>query len=138
MNERHRWMIATTLLMLAAVSLAGCSGGGEKSEEGTPGAAVQTFYGYLSEGSYEDAQAMYSAEAREIVADPEMFRSWAEQATKNNSIDKVVILDSTIAEDQLHASVDFELSFGGGSTEAYSVQLVDEAGEWRIGLVIPK
>lgn len=137
MNERHRWMIATTLLMLAAFCLAGCSGGGE-SEEGTPGAAVESFYRYLSEGSYEDAQAMYSAEAREIVADPEMFRSWAEQATKNNSIDKVVILDSTIAEDQVHASVDFELSFGGGSSEAYSVQLVDEAGEWKIGLVVPK
>lgn len=137
MNDRHRWMIATTLLMLAALALGGCSGSGQ-AEEGTPGAAVQEFYRHLGDGSYEVAQAMYSADAREIVADPEMFRSWAEQATHQNSIEKVSILDSNVAEDQTHASVDFEIAFRDGSAEAYSVQLVDEAGEWKLGLVVPK
>ena len=137
MNDRHRWMIATTLLMLAALALGGCSDSGQ-AEEGTPGAAVQDFYRHLGDGAYEAAQAMYSAEAREIVADPEMFRSWAEQATHQDSIAQVSILDSSIAENQTDASVDFEIAFKDGSTEAYSVQLVDEAGEWKLGLVVPK
>jgi hypothetical protein len=137
MNDRHRRMIATTLLMLAALALGGCSGSGQ-AEDGTPGAAVQNFYGHLGHGSYEAAQAMYSAEAREIVADPEMFRSWADQATRQGTIDKVIIVDSAIAEDQANATVDFEIAFRDGSTEAYSVQLVDDAGDWKLGLVIPK
>jgi len=137
MNDRHRRMIATTLLMLAALALGGCSGSGQ-AEEGTPGAAVQNFYGHLGDGSYEAAQAMYSAETREIVADPEMFRSWADQATRQDSIDKVIIVDSKTSEDQANAWVDFELAFRDGSTEAYSVQLVDDAGDWKLGLVVPK
>ena len=99
---------------------------------------MQNFYRHLGAGSYEAARAMYSAEAREIVADPEMFRSWADQATRQDSIEKVVITGSNIAEDQVNASVDFEIEFRDGSTEAYSVRLVDEGGEWELGLVVPK
>ena len=137
MNERHRWTIATTVLILTALSLSGCSGNGQ-AEEGTPGAAVQGFYRHLGNGTYEAAQAMYSAEAREIVADPEMFRAWAKQATREGSIDEVSILESTVAENQTDAWVDFEIAFADGSTEVYSVQLVDEGGEWKLGLVVPK
>jgi len=137
MKGRHNWMIASMLLVLVALSSGGCSTTDE-AEEGTPGAAVQTFYRHLGDGAYDDAQAMYSAEAREIVADPEMFRSWAEQATHQGSIDKVVIIDSSVAETEATAAVEFELGFKDGSSEAYSVELVDEGGEWRLGLVLPK
>lgn len=137
MKDRHRWTITATLLILTALSLAGCSGGNQ-AEEGTPGAAVQNFYGHLGSGRYDAAQAMYSAEAREVVADPEMFRSWADQATHKDSIDKVIIVETKIAESQTDAWVDFEIAFKDGSNETYSVQLVDEDGEWKLGLVIPK
>lgn len=138
MNGRQRWTIALSTLFLATVlTSVGCSRS-EQPEEGTPAAAVQTFYDHLGEGAYDAAQAMYSAEAREVVADPELFRSWADQATHQGSIDKVVILSSSVAEDQTSASVDFELGFTDGSSEAYSVELVDEGGEWKLGLVVPK
>jgi hypothetical protein len=137
MKDRHNWTNTATLVILTALCLAGCSGGGQ-AEEGTPGAAVQNFYAHLGSGAYDAAQAMYSAEAREVVADPEMFRSWADQATHQDSIEKVTILESKIAENQTDAWVDFELTFKDGSTEAYSVQLVDEEGDWKLGLVVPK
>jgi len=137
MNGRHRWTIASLMLLLVALSWAGCSQSGQ-AEEGTPGAAVQAFYGHLGDGAYGDAQAMYSEETREIVAAPEMFRSWADQATRQGSIDKVVIVDSSVAEGQTSASVEFELAFEDGSTETYSVELVDEGGAWKLGLVVPK
>jgi hypothetical protein len=125
------------MLLLLALSWTGCSQSGQ-AEEGTPGAAVQTFYGHLGDGAYDDAQAMYSEATREIVADPEMFRSWADQATRQGSIEKVLIVDSKVAESQTTAAVEFELAFADGSTEAYSVELVDEGGAWKIGLVVPK
>jgi stress response protein SCP2 len=81
---------------------------------------------------------MYSNAAREIVADPEMFRSWATQATRQGTIDRVDIVDSTVAESQTEASVDFDITFHDGSTAAYSVELVDEGGEWKLGLVVPR
>ena len=137
MIDGHRSKISLGLVLLTAAALASCSGGGE-AEEGTPGAAVQGFYGHLSSGAYDAAQAMYSAEAREIVADPELFRTWAAQATRDGSLEKVVIVESTVSESQTEASVDFDLSFKDGSTESYSVQLVDEGGDWRLGLVVPR
>jgi hypothetical protein len=137
MNDRHRLTIATTLVILTAFCLSGCSGSGQV-EEGTPGAAVQNFYGHLGAGSYDAAQAMYSAEAREVVANPEMFRSWAEQATREGSIEKIVIVETKVAESQTDAWVDFEIAFKDGSSEANSVQLVDENGDWKLGLVVPK
>ena len=137
MNGPHRWLIASMLLVLLTLSLAGCSTS-EQAEEGTPGATVQTFYRHLGNGDYDDAQALYSAEAREIVADLEMFKSWAEQATHQGSIDKVLIIDSSVAETETSAVVEFELEFEDGSSEIYSVELLDEGGEWMLGLVVPK
>lgn len=138
MSERRRLRFASILIILTALCVAGCSSGGGRAEEGTPGAAVQTFYDHLDSGAYDAAQAMYSNAAREIVADPEMFRSWAAQATRDGTIDKVVIVGSTIAESQTDASVDFDIAFRDGSTAAYSVDLVDEGGEWKLGLVVPR
>ena len=138
MTDRQRWMTAAIPAILLALSLAACSGANDQAEEGTPAAAVQEFYRHLDQGQYDSAQAMYSAEARDIVADPEMFRSWADQATRQRSIDRVSIVDSTVDESQTSATVDFEIAFEDGSSEAYSVDLVDEGGAWKLGLVVPK
>jgi len=137
MRTRNRIVIVSAAL--AVVFLTACSTGqDERAAEGSPGAAVQAFYDHLSRGDHAGAQALYSAEARSIVADPEVFRSWAEQATRNGAVDKVLIAASTVSEDGASADVDFDVVFDDGTTESFSVDLVDEGQGWRLGLIVPR
>ncbi len=133
MNAR-RSTIRLTLISLAAALLLGCTPGGEPLESSGPVASVKSFYRHLNEGNYDEAKALYTAEARQAVEDPELFRSWAEQATRQGTISEIQIISESDQEGS--ASVEFEIVFADGSVEQHTVELSDQDGDWKLGLIL--
>jgi hypothetical protein len=128
-------MACSMLLAGALLSALGCGGG---PAPGGPAATVQQFYDHLNSGAYAEAKALYSAEVMAVVGDPEItsdadFRQWAEGETKSGGIAEVEIVDS--AETEGTANVSFEIHYDDGSTIERSVELTQEAGQWRLGFI---
>jgi hypothetical protein len=63
-----------------------------------------------------------------------VFLPSSEQATRKGTISKIEIVDSTVEETS--ATVEFEIVFDDGSKEPHTVELVDEGGQWRLGLIL--
>jgi hypothetical protein len=133
MNGRNRALFVIFVLVAGTIPACGPSQDGQ-IEAGGPGGAVQSFYRHLNDGAYPEAKALYTVEAREALDDPEVFGSWAEQATRKGTISKIEIVDSTVEETS--ATVEFEIVFDDGSKEPHTVELVDEGGQWRLGLIL--
>jgi len=133
MNGRDRALIVLLALVVGGILGCGPSQEGE-TEAGGPGGAVQSFYRHLNDGDYPEAKVLYTSEARQALDDPEMFGSWAEQATRKGTISKIEIINSTVEETS--ATVEFEIVFDDGSKEPHTVELVDEDGQWKLGLIL--
>jgi hypothetical protein len=123
------------LLLLPALMLS-CS---QSTDEGGPGGAVKQFYGHLNNGDYQAAKAMYDAEARKTVEDPELFseaafRSWAEEQTKRRSITGVEVLQAV--DDETGADIEYEISYRDGSSKRSSVRATQEEGTWKLGFAM--
>jgi len=123
-------------LVVVAVGLIPACGPG--AEESGPGGAVQRFYRHLNDGDYATAKALYNAETRKMLDDPDLsseegFREWAAQQTRDGSISRVEILSAEIAGDE--ARVEFEIRFRDGSTQAGQVTAKLEDGEWKLGFL---
>ena len=121
------------LLVLALGLMLACSQSGEA--EG-PGGAVQLFYQQLNDGNYNAAKEMYNSEVRATLDDPEVssaagFRTWANTQTKDRTISKVEILESTA--DETGATIDYEIVYRDGSTKKSRVRLIQEEGGWKLG-----
>jgi hypothetical protein len=126
-------------LLLLAIVCSGCTGTGgygtaEGIDEGTPGAAVVTFFDHLNSGDLDAARNIYTIEARLVVEDPEIFQGWADLITQDGTIDSVSIVSSTVIEQT--AAVEFEIVFGDGSSKAHTVDCLNQEGEWRLGPVL--
>jgi hypothetical protein len=121
---------------LALLLLAGCAPGDGSStpDPGTPGAAVHQFVTQVNAGDLESARDLYSSETRQIVEDPEIFQSWADQFTHDRTVTDISILESSVAEDT--ATVQFEIVFEDGSKTSHSVELVSEQGDWKLGPIL--
>lgn len=123
------------VIILALGLIPACSPG---ADESGPGGAVQRFYEHLNNGEYADAKALYNAEARKLLDDPEFssdegFRDWARQHTHQGSISEVKILSAETVEGEAH--VEFEIVFDDGSTQAGQVTTTLENDEWKLGLL---
>lgn len=133
MNGPNRALIVMLVWVIAGALACGPSQEGE-TDAGGPGGTVQSFYRHLNDGAYPEAKALYTAEARQALDDPEMFSSWAKQATREGTISKIEIVDSKVEETS--AKVEFEIVFDDGSKEPHTVELVDEGGQWKLGLIL--
>lgn len=117
------------LLVLACSSPAPPSG---------PTEAVEQFYRHLNAGNFGKAKALYSAEARSTLADPdsasdEGFAQWAGIETKDGKVDEVRVTQEDTQETQ--AVVEYEIVYKDGTRATRSVKLTMEDGEWRLGLI---
>jgi len=132
-------MTKRTIPCLTVVTLLGlilaCAPG---AEESGPGGAVQRFYRNLNDGDYATAKALYNAEARALLDDPDFsseegFRTWARQHTREGTISKVDILTVDTAGEE--ARVEYRILFEDGSAETGEVTATLEDGEWKLGLL---
>lgn len=122
-------------MALCSLTLLAC-GGPEKAtvDAATPGGAVQVFFQHLNDGHDQEALAMYTDEARQALEDPEVFRSWADQSTRERTIDHVRIGD--VALEETSATVEFEIVYQDGVTVQRKVELTGGDGDWKMGLIL--
>jgi hypothetical protein len=123
---------------LFAGLIAGCSTG---VEEGSPGNVVQTFYQHLNDGSYGDARMLYNEDALAVVEDPnfgseDSYREWARVETKQGTVSRVDIVDTTLDETGAAATVAYEVVYNDGSTKSAEISLTQENGVWKVGLIL--
>ena len=133
---RYRSIGLLSVAMFAGL-LAGCSSG---VEEGSPGNVVQIFYQHLNDGSYGDAKALYNQEALAIVDDPDFgsedsYREWARGETKQATVARVEIVETTLDETGAAATVTYEVVYGDGTTKGAEISLTQENGLWKVGLI---
>ena len=122
-------------LITLCLALAACSSG---PDDGGPQGTVQDFYRHINEGDYANAMTLYSAEALDLWEDSgdaaeSGFADWAKGVTRSGSVDRVEIVEETLTEQT--ANVSFEVRYTDGSTSSHSVELVQEEGRWKMGLV---
>lgn len=135
MRQRSIGLVSVAIF---AGLIAGCSAG---VEEGSPGNVVQTFYEHLNDGSYGDAKALYNQEALAIVDDPDFgseaqYREWALDETKQGTVTRVEIVDTTVDESGTAATVAYEVVYSDGSTKSAEIPLTQENGVWKVGLIL--
>lgn len=133
MNARKTALAAAILLALFVVGCAGSDS--EQIAEGPPG-VVQIFYNHLNAGEYEAAYTLYSTEATGIVPPPgeaTVLEQWATAETREQTLKRVVILESTETENS--ATISFEVQFMTGEPVTRSVTVVLEEGAWKLGLI---
>jgi hypothetical protein len=99
---------------------------------------VEEFYERLNDGDYRRAMALYNAEARQVLDDPdsastEGFAEWAKLETKNGTVDRVQVMDERADEE--NATVDFQVVYSDGTRTVHTVKLTLEEGEWKLGLI---
>jgi len=131
MSRTVRGALAVTILVLA---IAGCS---SPVEEG-PTLAVETFYDHLNRSNYQEAMALYNAQAREILDDPEAasasgFAEWARLETKRGEVQEIEVLSEQAEETS--ATVEYEIVYRDGTRVSRKVSLTLEEGAWRLGLI---
>jgi hypothetical protein len=124
------------LSFIAVILVAACSTGTDEPKG--PEGAVQVFYQHLNDGDYDTVMSLYSAEVRSVLGDPdtssaEAFQAWAEQHTKDGSIENVEILSSEAVE--TGTFVQYRLDFKDGSSWSGEVTLTEEEGAWKVGFV---
>ena len=125
---------ALAVLILCA-GLGACS---SSSTDSGPEATVREFYRSINEGDYSNAMTLYSAEALDLWEDPEVvanssFADWAKGETKSGEVDRVEIVQETLTEKT--ANVKFEVRYSDGSATSRTVDLVQEDGRWKMGLI---
>jgi hypothetical protein len=140
-------------LRLAAIGLAlacaACSSSSKDAEapapaapapqDTAPGDAVQRFYDRLNVADYGGAWELYHAEARSSLEQVGVsgtgsgLSDWATQETKRGSIAGVTIVNSSVAGTS--ATVRFEVRYRDGSSKRGTVDLRQEDGRWKLGLV---
>lgn len=128
----------TGLALIAIIALGlipACSPGADDSG---PGGAVKRFYEHLNAGDHAAAKAIYNAEARALLDDPEFsseegFRTWASQHTREGTISEIRILNEEAEEGS--ALVEFVIVFEDGTTQAGQVTATLEGEEWKLGLL---
>jgi hypothetical protein len=129
---------AIAMILLLGLAGWGCSGGGGNGgdgvDEGSPGAAVMTFFDRLNSGDLPGAKELYTSDAALAVEDPEVFQGWADQVTREGAIDSVSIVSSVVEEGT--ASVEFELVFNDGTREAHTVTCTMQDGVWKLGPIL--
>ncbi|HXV76467.1 MAG TPA: DUF4878 domain-containing protein [Candidatus Polarisedimenticolaceae bacterium] len=133
MNSR----LTVMALLLLVLGCCACSGSGrtdEQSGEGTPGAAVVSFFDHLNAGHLDAARELYTTDARVVVEDNEVFRGWADEVTQQGTIESVEILASTVTDDT--AAVQFAIVFADGTSREHTVECLNEDGTWRLGAIL--
>jgi hypothetical protein len=125
------------LLALAGLLMSGCA----SSEQGAGEAAqaVQDFYEHLNDGDYDAARALYNAEARDVLLDPntaseDAYSAWAKLETKEGKIDRVEIVGEEEIPEQ-GTKVQYRVVYSDGSSVERSVPVTLEQGAWKIGLI---
>jgi hypothetical protein len=119
---------------LLALLVVACS----SAPEDGPAQAVEQFYGHLNDGDYRRAMALYSAEARAALDDPdsasaEGFADWAKLETKDGKVDRVQVTQEQA--DEASATVEFSVVYKDGTSASHTVTLTFEDGAWKLGLI---
>jgi hypothetical protein len=106
-------------------------------EAAGPGETVQQFYDRLNASDYDGAWSLYNAQAQRSLAEVGVSGSglaeWATEETKRHTIQGVTIVNSSVFGDA--ATVRFEIRYRDGTSKRGTVDLRQEGGSWRLGLV---
>ena len=111
------------LPLFLGLLLLGCS---PTEKVGAPGQAVESFYQHLNERNYRAAIALYNAEAREILDDPNAatpagFAEWAQLETKDGRVDSIHVVQEQAEETT--ATVDYEIVYRDGTRATRNVSM---------------
>lgn len=103
-----------------------------------PEQSVEQFYRHLNDGNYTEAMSLYNAKTLDVLEDPQNtndggFAQWAQLETKQGTVDHVRVLNAHVQDTA--ATVDYEVIYRDGSTKRASVELTQEDGQWKLGLV---
>ena len=114
-----------------------CSGAGGPQVGNAATSTVRTFYDHLNAGRYDEAKALYTAEARQQIfpdaSASEGFRDWAIVETHNSSLTEFNVVSETQAETGI--TIQFELRFKDGQSSQRRVTVSEEDGAWRLGFI---
>jgi hypothetical protein len=126
---------AGALSALLAVALIAAACGAPASE---PEIAVREFYSRLNSGNYSGAKALYDAEARKLLDDPDLasdagFSAWASKETKQGRVETVNVLSQSGDAGKL--TVECEVVYSDGTTKTRTISLTLEDGGWKLGLL---
>jgi hypothetical protein len=129
-----RTLHRTLVLSFLGLLILGCA----SEPENGPTQAVKDFYRHLNNENYRGAMALYNAEARQVLEDPntasaEGFAEWARTETKDGDIDEVRVLQEQA--DEASATVEYEVVYKDGTRAAHTVTLTLEDGAWKLGLI---
>ena len=126
-------------ISLVALALFGGAAGCSSGPDDGPDAVVRQFYDHLNDGAYDRALALYSAEAKAALVDPEaadsreLFAEWAQIETKEGKVDEVRVIDQSAEESS--ATIEFEVVYSDGSRASRKVELTRVDGGWKLGLI---
>jgi len=135
MTGTWRHVIGVVLAVLLLLAGAGCASGPSDG----PQQSIEQFYQYLSDGNYRGAMSLYSAEAREVLEDPDTasdtgFAEWAKLETKDGKVDKVTVVPQE-ESGETSAAVEYRVVYSDGSSVDRKVTMTLEDGEWKLGLI---
>jgi hypothetical protein len=126
---------AALLASILVLAVAACSA---PSSDGGPEQTLQEFFRQINDGDYASAMTLYSSEALELWEDPAIagdssFEDWAKSQTKSGSVDRVTVVDKS--EGEKTAKLEFEVVYSDGAKARHTVELVQEDGLWKMGLI---
>ncbi len=136
----HR-CLALTIAALALAAAAGCSSDSEPPptpQASGPEEALQEFYRSLNDGDYASAMLLYGQAALDVWEDPALagessFEKWARDHTHGGQIDSVSVIRESAAGPA--TNLEYKLVFRDGASVQHKVDLVQEEGRWKLGLI---
>lgn len=132
--------LALPIAALALAVAAACSSSDEPppSQQSGPEQTLQEFYHSLNDGDYASAMALYGQDALDVWEDPNLagsssFEKWARDHTHGGQIDRVSVIRESAAGPA--TNVEYEVVYRDGASVQHKVDLVQEEGRWKMGLI---